>query len=101
MYVDQFSKFFLIDQRKETDYSRFNFRVSPGTMQNYYFSDMTVDGEWLGDDSEERYLTVEEWAGLLSQCTNVYIANTNEEFKDMYGSLFADEIIDGRIYGVG
>lgn len=101
VYIDQFSKFFLIDQRRESDYSRFNFRVSPGTMQNYYFSDMTVDGEWLGDDSEERYLTVEEWAGLLSQCTNVYIANTNEEFKDMYGSLFADEIIDGRIYGVG
>lgn len=101
VYIDQFSKFFLIDQRRESDYSRFNFRVSPGTMQNYYFSDMTVDGEWLGDDSEERYLTVEEWAGLLSQCTYVYIANTNEEFKDMYGSLFADEIIDGRIYGVG
>ena len=92
--------FYYIDQQGKLDYSRFNFRVSPATTVNNYFSDMMVDGYWLGTNESDRYLTQEEWEGLLKNCTYVYVATTNEEFADMYGDFFADEIIDGRIYYV-
>lgn len=93
-------KFFYVDQKGELNYSRFNFRISPGTMQNYYFSDMVIDGYWLGNDEGERNLTLEEWNKILTGCKYVYVAATNDEFEEMYGSLFDDEIIDGHIYYV-
>ena len=93
-------KFFYVDQVGELNYSRFDYRISPAKMINYYFSDMKIDGYWLGNDEAERYLTIEEWEDILKECTYVYVAATNEEFEDIYGSLFEDEIIDGHIYNV-
>ncbi len=92
--------FFYIDQEGELNYSRFNYCISPATMINYYFSDMKVDGYWLGNNEDERYLAVNEWKDILKECTYVYVAATNEEFESMYGEFFEDEIIDGHIYVV-
>ena len=71
-------------------------------MQNYYFSDMKFDSAWTHVEEPERYMTVDEWSYMLAhyKCTYVYVAATNADFEEMYGELFEDEIIDGRIYTV-
>ncbi len=101
-YVDiqENDVFFYVDQTGELDYSRFNYNISPATMINYYFSDMMVDGYWLGNDEKDRYLTDTEWNELLKSCTYVYVASTNDDFKKLYGNFFEDDIIDGHIYNV-
>ncbi len=101
-YVDinENDVFFYVDQKGELDYSRFNYRISPATMINYYFSDMMVDGFWLGNDEADRYMTSEEWNEILRSCSYVYVAATNGNFEEMYGDFFADKIINGYIYYV-
>lgn len=61
---------------------------------------MIVDELWLDEGEPERYLTMDEWEKILKRCTYVYVAATNDEFEDMYGELFEDEVIDGHIYKV-
>jgi hypothetical protein len=93
--------FWCIDEERSVDYSRFNYNVSPGFMLNYYYSDMKLNHFTLGEGAEERYMTLDEFKDILSRwCTYVYVASTNEDFERDYGSVFEDEIVDGRIYYV-
>ncbi len=98
--IGKYDRFFFVDQSGKMDGSRFNYCISPATMSNYYFSDMMVDGYWLGNDETDRYMTLEEWEDVLSSCTYVYVGSTNDQFEEMYGAFFDDEIVDGRIYHI-
>ncbi|WP_029233416.1 hypothetical protein [Butyrivibrio sp. VCB2006] len=92
--------FYCIDEAGSVDYSRFNYNISPGYMLNYYYSDMKLNHFTLGEGAEERYMTLDEFKDTLRRCTYVYVAATNEDFARDYGAVFADEIVDGRLYYV-
>lgn len=92
--------FWCIDEEGKADYSRFNYNISPGFLINNYYNDLRLDYLILGEGAKERYMTVEEFKNMLRSCTYVYVASTNEDFERDYGSVFEDEIVDGRIYYV-
>lgn len=42
------------------------------------------------EDAWTTNISVEEWADLLQDYTHVYIVHTDDQFKNLYGSLFED-----------
>ncbi|WP_026662084.1 hypothetical protein [Butyrivibrio proteoclasticus] len=100
--INENDVFYYIDQEGKLSSARFNYKISPAVTLYNTFSDMKADGVWFGTEEGDRYFTLDEWKDILLRfkCTYVYVATTNDEFEEMYGSLFDDEIIDGHIYYV-